>query len=96
MDRDPVGGRWSDGALWPLSLGTGGLRRGPASSSPVSGTHGPLPREGWVETPLGVGRVQEWGVKETVPPPTRHRDPAAATLIPPAPLHCSPASYLLT
>ena len=65
MDRDPVGGRWSDGASWPLSLGTGGLRRGPASSFPVSGTHGPLPREGLVETPLGVGRVQEWGVKET-------------------------------
>lgn len=55
MDRDPVGGRWSDGASWPLSLGSGGLRRGPASSSPVSGTHGPLPREGWVETPSGGG-----------------------------------------
>lgn len=65
MDRDHVGERWSDGALWPLSLGTEGLRRGPANSLPVSGTRGPLPREGCVETPLGAVGEQEWDGKET-------------------------------
>lgn len=65
MDRDRVGGRWSDGALWPLGLGTEGLWRGPASSSPVSGTRGPLPGGSWVETPPGAVRKQESGGKET-------------------------------
>lgn len=95
MDRDHVGGRWSDGALWPLSLGTEGLGRGPASSSPVSGTPGPLPGEGWVETPLGAVREQESGGKETVgrcagrlsaPPRSCCRNPDT-TCTPPS---CSP------
>lgn len=55
MSRDPVGGRWSDGASWQLGLGTGGLRRGPASSSPVSGTHGPPPQGRLGGNPPGGG-----------------------------------------
>ena len=97
MDRDHVGGRWSDGALWPLGLGTEGLWSGPASSSPVSGTRGPLPGGGWVETPPGGGEEAGVGregdgqqMRGQTLSPTPPRDPAAGTPIPRAPLRHAP------
>ena len=80
-------GEWASGEALPAPP----LSVGPTAPSPG--------KAGW-KPPLGVGRVQEWGVKEAGGRCTGRlsapRDPAAATLIPPAPLHCSPASYLFT